>query len=44
MIGTGHEFTGRASEQTEEYLVEIVEPRLAGYHDLLGAVESELKV
>ena len=44
MIGTGHEFTGRASEQTEEYLVEIVEPRLAGYRDLLGAVESELKV
>jgi adenylosuccinate lyase len=44
MIGTGQEFAGRAAAQTEEYLAEIVEPRLAGYRDLLGAVESELKV
>lgn len=44
MIGTGQEFTGRAAAQTEEYLAEIVEPRLSGYRELLGAVDSELKV
>lgn len=44
MIGTGEEFTGRAPEQTEEYLTEVVGPRLAQYKDLLGEVNSELSV
>jgi adenylosuccinate lyase len=44
MVGTGEEFTGRASEQTEEYLTEVVEPRLAQYKDLLGDMNSELSV
>ncbi|NOR11062.1 MAG: adenylosuccinate lyase [Desulfovibrionaceae bacterium] len=44
MIGTGEEFTGRAAEQTEEYLTEVVEPRLAQYKDLLGDINSELSV
>jgi adenylosuccinate lyase len=44
MVGTGQEFTGRATEQTDEFLAEIVEPRLASYRDLLGNVETDLKV
>jgi len=44
MVGTGEEFTGRASEQTEEYLTEVVEPRLAQYKDMIGEVNSELSV
>jgi adenylosuccinate lyase len=44
MIGTGEEFTGRAARQTEEYLTEVVEPRLAQYKDLLGDINSELSV
>ena len=44
MVGTGQEFTGRAAEQTEEYLHEVVEPRLASYRDLLGDIDSDLKV
>ena len=44
MIGTGAEFTGRAAEQTEEYLTEVVEPRLAQYKDMLGDMNAELSV
>ena len=44
MIGTGEEFTGRAAEQTEEYLTEVVEPRLAQYKDMIGDINSELSV
>lgn len=44
MIGDGREFVGRAAEQTEEFLAEVVEPRLAGYKDLLGALDSTLTV
>ena len=44
MIGTGEEFTGRAAEQTEEYLTEVVEPRLAQYTDMIGDINSELSV
>ena len=44
MIGTGEEFTGRAAEQTEEYLTEVVEPRLAQFKDLFGDINSELSV
>jgi adenylosuccinate lyase len=44
LIGDGSEFTGRAEAQVEEYLAEVVEPRLAGYSDLLGEMDSSLTV
>ena len=44
MIGNFKQFTGRAKEQTEEYLTEIVLPRLEPYKDVLGKVDAELSV
>lgn len=44
MIGNGSEFVGRAPEQTEEFLAEVVEPRLSAYQDLLGEMDSTLSV
>lgn len=44
MVGNGSEFTGRAPEQTEEYLAEVVEPLLAEHKDLLGDIDSGLSV
>ncbi len=44
MIGNSRQFTGRASEQTEEYLNEVVLPRLSPYKDILGKVDAELSV
>jgi adenylosuccinate lyase len=44
MICNGSEFVGRAPEQTEEFLQEIVESRLRQYDDLLGGVDMALKV
>ncbi len=44
MIGNGSEFVGRAPEQTEEFLTEVVEPRLSAYQDLLGEMDSTLSV
>ncbi|MBI5558808.1 MAG: adenylosuccinate lyase [Deltaproteobacteria bacterium] len=45
MVGTGREFSGRAEAQTEEYLTEVVEPRLSAYSSLLtGEMDAELKV
>jgi len=44
MIGNYQEFTGRAEEQTVEFLNEIVTPMLDKYHDLIGKVDSSLKV
>nr|MDA3786196.1 adenylosuccinate lyase [Deltaproteobacteria bacterium] len=44
MVGDGSEFVGRAPEQTEEYLSEIVDHRLAHYKELLGAMDSVLSV
>ncbi|HSH12753.1 MAG TPA: adenylosuccinate lyase, partial [Desulfurivibrionaceae bacterium] len=44
LVGDGSEFTGRAEAQVEEYLVEVVEPRLANYRDLLGETDSTLAV
>ncbi len=38
------EFTGRAERQTEEFLDEVVEPRLAPYRDLLGNADSTVSV
>lgn len=44
LIGDFQQFTGRAAEQTEEFLQEIVEPRLASYRNLIGLVDSSLAV
>ncbi|MBE9521383.1 MAG: hypothetical protein IME97_09645, partial [Proteobacteria bacterium] len=44
MLGNYQEFTGRATEQTEEFLQEIVEPRLSNYKDLLGDYDTSLSV
>ena len=44
MIGNGSEFVGRAPEQTEEFMTEVVEPRLSTYQDLLGEMDSTLSV
>lgn len=44
MLGNYQEFTGRATEQTEEFLQEIVDPRLAIYKDLLGDYDTSLSV
>lgn len=44
LVGDGKEFTGRAAEQTEEYLQEVVEPRLVQYKKLLGDVDASLSV
>jgi adenylosuccinate lyase len=44
MISNFQQFTGRAKEQTEEYLNEIVIPRLNPYKSILGKVDAELSV
>ncbi|NTV12615.1 MAG: adenylosuccinate lyase [Desulfobulbaceae bacterium] len=44
LMGDGSEFTGRAEAQTEEYIDEIVTPRLNQYHALLGEMDSSLSV
>jgi adenylosuccinate lyase len=44
MIGNYHEFTGRAAEQTDEFLKEVVAPVLDQYKDLIGNVDVSLKV
>ncbi len=44
MIGNFQQFTGRAKEQTEEYLQDVVLPRLEPYKAILGKVDAELSV
>ncbi|MCW5207010.1 adenylosuccinate lyase, partial [Desulfobulbus sp. F5] len=44
LIGNYQEFTGRAPQQTEEFLDEVVAPVLERHKDLLGGVDSSLKV
>lgn len=44
LLGNYVEFTGRAAEQTVEYLNEVVHPLLTDYHDVIGQVDSSLKV
>jgi adenylosuccinate lyase len=44
MIGNFEQFTGRAAEQTEEYLAVFVQPRLSPYKEVLGKVDAELSV
>ncbi len=44
IISDYQQFVGRAPEQTEEFLRDIVEPRLASYRDLLGGMNVTLAV
>ena len=44
MVGDFQQFTGRAENQTEEYLTAFVQPRLQPYKDILGKVDAELSV
>ncbi len=44
MIGNFQEFTGRAKEQTVEFLNEIVAPVLEKHQALIGNIDSTLKV
>ena len=44
LIGDGSEFCGRAEAQTEEFLDEVVGPRVEAYNDLLGGLDSSLTV
>jgi len=44
MISDFRQFTGRARQQTEEYLNEIVLPRLHPFKKVLGRVDAELSV
>lgn len=44
MITDYQQFTGRAAEQTEEFLQEVVEPRLLNYRDLLGDFDASVSI
>lgn len=44
LVGDTGQFVGRAPQQTDEFLDEVVLPRLAGYKDLLGEMDSSLSV
>jgi adenylosuccinate lyase len=44
LVGDYHQFTGRASAQTDEYIREVVAPLLAAREDQMGEVDSSLSV
>lgn len=44
MLGDYSAFTGRAAEQTREYLAEVVTPLLDRYKDLVGGCDASLTV
>jgi len=44
LIGNYQQFTGRAAQQTEEFIEETVQPRLQPYRDLIGDVDATLSV
>jgi adenylosuccinate lyase len=44
LIGNYQEFTGRASEQTDEFLDEVVAPVLQQHAALIGNIDAALKV
>ncbi|WP_457574671.1 adenylosuccinate lyase [Desulfolithobacter sp.] len=44
LLGNYQEFIGRAKEQTEEYLDEVVQPVLEKHREMIGQVDSSLKV
>ncbi|MDX1776677.1 MAG: adenylosuccinate lyase, partial [Desulfobulbales bacterium] len=44
MISDFQQFTGRARQQTEEFLQDIVLPRLEPYKEVIGKIDAELSV
>lgn len=44
MIGDGSEFAGRAEAQTDEFLDEVVAPRLEQHSNMLGEMDTALSV
>ena len=40
LLGNYQQFTGRAAEQTEEFLAECVDPVLSQYNHLLSGMEQ----
>ena len=44
LVGDYSQFTGRASAQTDEYILEVVVPLLAAREDQMGEVDSSLSV
>ncbi|MCI5158916.1 MAG: adenylosuccinate lyase, partial [Candidatus Electrothrix sp. AUS1_2] len=44
MISNYQEFTGRAAEQTVEFLDEFVTPILKKYREMIGGIDASLKV
>jgi adenylosuccinate lyase len=44
MVSDFQQFTGRAAEQTDEFLAEVVRPVLARYSDLGGDIDASLQV
>ncbi|RUM87816.1 MAG: adenylosuccinate lyase, partial [Thermovibrio sp.] len=44
LISNYQEFTGRAAEQTTEYLQEVVAAVLEKHSDLIGSTDASLKV
>ncbi|MBU0730237.1 MAG: adenylosuccinate lyase [Proteobacteria bacterium] len=44
IVSNTNSFVGRAVEQTEDFLNEVVEPRLNKYKELLGGLDSQLSV
>ena len=44
IISDFNQFTGRAKEQTDEFLSNYVFPRLDPYREILGKVDAELSV
>ena len=45
IAGDASRFIGRAVEQVDDFLIEVVEPRLAGYADILEhEAENRVKV
>jgi adenylosuccinate lyase len=44
LLGNYREFTGRSAEQVEDYINEVVQPVLANHKNLLGNIDTSLKV
>jgi len=44
LAGNPRDFAGRAEQQTEEFLDEVVEPRLERYTELLGTADATVSV
>jgi adenylosuccinate lyase len=44
LVGDYRQFIGRAPQQTEEFLAEVVTPRLSAYKNLPGEVDSTVSV